>query len=566
MMPPCSVPKRAREPRWVIAASVLALVVYFAIASYDGLHAYFTGDDGGNLMKMHQYFRYSFPEVISSALRVVSGSYRPLGGVYYFIFYGIFGFHPLPFRIFCLLVAMANVVLAFTLMRRLSGSLTASMTGAVLMVHHPAMLELLYSSGTIYEILCFFFYFLAIYFYFTWREEGQLSGQPVLSWRRVLAIAALTGGALDSKEMAMTLPAALLLLELIYFCPVPWSWRAALRQSRGVLASAALTVPTIAVKVLTKNPLSDDTRYRSHSLNATVDAMRGYHHFLLSGLLSSEGLPALKLVLLWIGMLVIAIKARSRPMQFGLGFLIVALMPVCLIFPRGGYMAYIPLMGWALYVGCLFELVTDELLQALCVIRFKSLVKLAAFVAAAAAIIAAHADRIAPYAGYFREHQHQMRGMIERLRTLHPKLPHGSSILLVDDPEGPGFEMLFLAQLAYHDPDLELDRTRMLPALPAGNDLIHYDMVLAGGADFRDVRGIDDPRPPVEVRVQSEGGGVFGVEIPEFAGQAVDLATRAGELHSVLDSCGSARISTERVRWIRPAGGEWMAARFSAPL
>jgi hypothetical protein len=89
-----SAQKRPREPRWVIAASVLALVVYFAIASYDGLHAYFSGDDGGNLMKMHQYFRYSLADVADSALRVVSGSYRPLGGVFYFVLYGVFGYHP----------------------------------------------------------------------------------------------------------------------------------------------------------------------------------------------------------------------------------------------------------------------------------------------------------------------------------------------------------------------------------------------------------------------------------------------------------------------------------------
>jgi hypothetical protein len=458
-----------------------------------------------------------------------------------------------------MLILMANVVLAFAVLRQLSGSLAASMVGAVLIVHHPAVLELLYSSGTIYEILCFFFYFLTIFYYFNGRREARAKGQAGLSWPRAFVILALTGGALDSKEMAMTLPAALFLIELVYFRPVPWSWDAAFRQLRVVLIAAALTIATIGVKVLTQNPLSDDTRYHSHSVHATIDAMRGYHHFLLYGSLSSDGMPGMKLVTLWAIMAILAVKWRSRPMLFGLGFLIVGLMPVCLIFPRGGYMAYIPLMGWVLYLGCLFDHLGDELADMLSLARFKHMVKLAAFIPVAALIANTHAGLIAPYARSFREHQQHIRGMVERLRQLHPNLSHGSSILLVDDPEGPGWEMMFLSQLAYRDPDLDLERTRNSPAPPTGNDLLRYDIVLAGGREFRDVRGIGDPRPPVEVRIEPLAGGSYTVEIPEFAGQTVDLLTGVGELHSVLDGSGRAEIHAARVRWVRPAGGEWMA-------
>ena len=73
------------------------------------------------------------------------------------------------------------------------------------------------------------------------------------------------------------------------------------------------------------------------------------------------------------------------------------------------------------------------------------------------------------------------------------------------------------------------------------------------------VRGIGDPRPPVEVRIEPLAGGSYTVEIPEFAGQTVDLLTGVGELHSVLDGSGRAEIHAARVRWVRPAGGEWMA-------
>jgi hypothetical protein len=275
-------------------------VIYFAVTAFHSLNAYFTQDDGGNLLNMHKYWERSLLDVLGSAVCVVTGAYRPLGGVYYFVLYKLAGFNPLPFRAVCLALMLANVLLAFALMRRLSGSLLAGLFGAVVMANHPAMLEFLYSSGTIYDILCFLFYFLAVRCYFVWRQEGQMAGATALSWRQLAVILVLTGCALDSKEMAMTLPAALLLLELVYFPPNSWSWRETARfvvhQGRGVLATTALVAPTIAVKVLTRNPLSDDPAYAAHSVRATVEGMRTYQHFLLYNLISRDGLSTLELL------------------------------------------------------------------------------------------------------------------------------------------------------------------------------------------------------------------------------------------------------------------------------
>jgi len=327
-----------------------------------------------------------------------------------------------------------------------------------------------------------------------------------------------------------------------------------------VLATLALTAATIAVKVLTQNPLSEDPRYQSHSVHAAIDAMRGYHNFLMYRTLSSFDLTTRRLVILWIVMALPAVKWRSRPMLFGQVLLIVGLSPVCLIFPRGGYMAYIPLMGWALYLGCLFDNLTRELADMLFLIRSRAVFKTAAFLAVAVFIVNLHAERIARYAGSFHEHQRLMSKLVERLKAVHPTLPQGTSILLVDDPVGPGYEMMFLAELVYHDPNLLLDRTKNSPSPLAENDQTYYDIVMAGGEDFRDVRAVGDPRPPVEVHLRQEAGGGHAVEIPEFAGRAVDLLTNAGQVHTVLDHSGKSVIAPSRVRWVRPRGEEWMAA------
>jgi hypothetical protein len=383
--------------------------------------------------------------------------------------------------------------------------------------------------------------------------------------------------------MAMTLPGALLLVELVYFPPESWSWREgvrfAVRQGRGAFAVAALVAPTIAVKVLTHNPLTEDSSYAHHSLRATVENMRGFHNFLLYGDIHSGGLSIPGLLALWAAMGAAAIVLRSRPMKFGLLFLIGSLLPVCLIDRRSGYMLYIPLMGWALYAGCLFQRLCGGL------VRFASLrpraamaLKIAAFAAAAVPIVNLHAAGFAKYSASLQHDHNDMRRVIERLRKVHPQLARGSFLLLVDDPLPAGFTLVFLARLAYGDPTLEVDRINTLREPPAGDELTRYDHVLAGGWDLHDVRGISDARPPVEICVhpcQLGTGNGYTVEIPEFAGQTVDLAFRMTENRSfrviawkcALDTSGRAALAAPsgfspaaiQVQWVRLQGGNWMS-------
>jgi hypothetical protein len=306
------------KTRFRAIACLLLLAAYFAVFAADGLGAYFTPDDGGNLVNMHEYWEHSLGDMARSALRVVTGAYRPLGGVYYLALYRLAGFHPLAFRAVALSLMLANLLLAFVLLRRLSGSIEAALLGALLLAHHPGLVWLFYSSGMIYEILCFLFYYLALLFYWKWRQEDTVN----LNWRRMTLLLALTACALDSKEMAMTLPAALLLFELIYFPPQWRSWRDVARfavgPGRGALATALLTVPVIAAKLLTSNFLTNDPRYPVHSFRNVIDAARGYQSTLLYLDFNRGDVSTAELLLLWAVMAALALAFRSRPMKFGL--------------------------------------------------------------------------------------------------------------------------------------------------------------------------------------------------------------------------------------------------------
>jgi hypothetical protein len=59
---------------------MLLLAGYFVAFGADGLGAYFTQDDGGNLINGHEYWEHSLADVAGSALRAATGTYRPSEG------------------------------------------------------------------------------------------------------------------------------------------------------------------------------------------------------------------------------------------------------------------------------------------------------------------------------------------------------------------------------------------------------------------------------------------------------------------------------------------------------
>jgi hypothetical protein len=561
--------------------SLAFIALYFAVSSAHGLNAYFTQDDAGNLLHMHRYWESSIGSVIGSALRVVTPTYRPLGGIYYLTLYRLAGFNPVPFRSVCLALMLVNLFLAFAVLRRLSGSVSEALLGTALIANHPALLWLFYSSGTIYEILCFLFYFLAVLCYFDWRQARQESGFTSLSWAQLAILMVLASCALDSKEMAMTLPAALFLIEVIYFPPESWDWRNAtrltVRQGRGVLATGALAIAVICVKTMTHNPLSDDPRYKVESLSAAFETMGAYQGHLLYRDLIAGGLPIRALLMLWLAMGLAAFALRSRPMTFGLGFLIVSLVPVCLIHPRGGYMLYLPLVGWALFIASLFRSLSRGLIR-LGGFRPRAsvVVQCLTFGAAIFLIVGVHATRCAPVAASVREEQTVIRRTIQELRERRPQLEPASSLLIVNDPLPPGFGLSFLTRLAYGDPAIDVDRSKTLE--PIGEGAPAYDHVF-----FYEGGRLHEREKPRPIHVQflparARPGESYTVLISDFASQTLDVAVRV--VHGViayaavvrqwcqLDSLGRATLTVPsdfapqliRIRYMRTQEGDWISA------
>jgi hypothetical protein len=545
------------------AAALGGLVLYFAVSAWDGLHAYFTFDDGGNLLNLHKYFESS-PGVLLKSL--VNGSYRPMGGLFYVILFQAAGFNPLPFRVVCFALMLVNVCLAFAVLRRLSGSVEAALIGTLVLAHHPALLNLDYSTGCIYEILCFLFYFLALWCYLRWRQE---SPESRLSGRRLAVLLLLSACALDSKEMAVTLPFAVLLVELVYLRPLS----SVRRHAGAAMALALLVLAVMLQKLLTFNGLSSDPRYAMHfSPRMVLDQMCRYYDLVIYRF---QYLTIPGLLLLWTVMALAAYGLRSRPMQYGFWFLMAGLMPMALIYPRTGVAAYLPMVGWALYIGSLAVRLSEVSLR-MPVLRFAAMLVVVMF------LILWHARQRAPFVSMIHHQQGEERRVIRQLKERHPHLAPGSYLLFLDDPfPAQSWVLPFFTRLAYGDPTLWVDRARQLGRVPTGEELTLYDYILTDDrGQVRDVRALQlfAPRPAIAVHLSPSRvrpGQTYTVSIPEYAGETIDVAfqTRVRESGVVrawctLDSSGRATLETPQtmeageisVRRIRAGRGPWVPA------
>src|SRR5437899_1176318 len=126
---------------------------------------------------------------------------------------------------------------------RLAGSLGAGREvvwlASLVMAYHAALAELFYRTSTIYDILCFFFYLSALTYYIRIRAANR-----TLGIRQVVTVLLLMVAALNSKEMAVTLPFLILAWEACYRPPSAWNRHSALcwlwRQNRTALVGFAI--------------------------------------------------------------------------------------------------------------------------------------------------------------------------------------------------------------------------------------------------------------------------------------------------------------------------------------
>ncbi|HYL78977.1 MAG TPA: hypothetical protein VEU96_32600 [Bryobacteraceae bacterium] len=458
----CAIP--ARLVRMAGAAIIVAYFVFFA---WDGLHARFSVDDPANIFGYWQ--RGAWP-LIRAQFEFFSTYYRPMGGLFYLPIYDLAGFNPLPYRVVGLSIVLLNIAVFYRVAKLVSGSERVAWVAAILLSYHPKLADIVYQNAVIYDLLCFLFYFAALAWYLGIRARGQFC-----NWRQTAVFIVLYICALNSKEMAVTLPLILGLYELLFHPPEAISlqkmrtWLA--REGRVCLIAVVLTAIYVLGKTLGPDPLMAVPAYTPEftlqkfmtSITANIQTLFHLPDWFGPGLVAGS----------FAGILVLAWIRRSRYVAFCALFAILSELPIAFV-GRSGSNLYIPLAAWAMLVSAAVWKAAELVASAF---RTRAIAGLlvASFLFFNARLARSQTVHVR---SYFHDLYVPVWAVIQQISKVDVKPPPRAKIAFENDPLPP-FTTLYLAY--FHFQDLSLHIRLSQTALPQA-ELSGVDYVF----DYRD--------------------------------------------------------------------------------
>ncbi|HWQ55192.1 MAG TPA: hypothetical protein VN442_16010 [Bryobacteraceae bacterium] len=470
--------------RLVPALAALSIAALFLVFAGPGLRVGFTGDD---LMNTYKAWRPPFGEHLRDSVFFWhhSDSFRPVGSIFYRLLFDRYGLNPVPYRIACYVLILLNLWLAYGVLRRVSRSQCVAGLAVLLMAYHGQFWGLYTNTGLCYDLLCFFFYAAAFLYYLRSREHGL-----PLGWGRVAVWSGLYILALDSKEMAVSLPVVILAYELLdkapeWRKPLAWVWR----EGRVPLVGAALTALFIAGRI--GAPLGLPSMQAYHPVLSWRIYLNRTYHYLAFALYEPNWLTAPIAYIILISMVVAALKWRSLPFRLGVFWTLVGILPVALIPQRGMDAAYVVAPGFALSIAAVLAALAGRAR-----LRHRT-----TFALTLAALLLIHikCGRIDFYG--LTAPQRQIAAVHDQLRRYAP-FPRGSHILFLRDPlPEHTWNSTFLVYLMTRDPDVSVHRVDRLDEQPLppepvpfhavlswdGNRLLECDASLFRGVSTRDI-------------------------------------------------------------------------------
>jgi tetratricopeptide (TPR) repeat protein len=213
MVPPKkdSIIAEIENKQWLhfILLTVLCTLVYF-----NSLFNGFVYDDIGTIVenKHIQNFWQNLPAFFSSSyfkIAAIEASYRPVATFSYYALYAIFELNPFGYHLFSLVLHISNVILVYLLMNRFQKIRRSSLVCALLFACHPALTEAVNCISYNEDLLAALFFLVAMLFY-TMVDPAGIKAN--LKYFFISLISFLL--ALLSKEMAITLPAIILIYDL----------------------------------------------------------------------------------------------------------------------------------------------------------------------------------------------------------------------------------------------------------------------------------------------------------------------------------------------------------------
>ena len=452
------------------------LLAYFCYFNWGSLNVHFAIDDLGN---MAHYYRGGWRLLLLSQFRVWYGDYRPMGGLFYVPIFHFAGLNPVPYQAVLLLLLLANVYWVYRFARLLgAGELAAGLAGLAV-CYHAGLANLYYNAAFVYDVLCCFFYLAAFVYYMRIRNNGRLLGLG-----QTLMFLTLFLCALNSKEMAVTVPVMLVVYEWIYHRPRGWN-RAELQAwvrgpARVALFAAVINVLDIYGKVFGPDPLASAEAYRPvFALQRVREFQRLSYQDLFMNWDSAPGWGGI--LAGWALLAYLAWRRADRPaLRFLFWFLVVAPLPIEFLVGKSQACLCLLMVGLAVYAAIVLVdlangiagLLANEPLLGLLGRRV-----LAGVLMTCAVYYWAHENR------HLETHivRNSMASLgddswdiIQKLRALDPHTRPASRVAFLDDPFH-AFDMHNIAELWIHDRSVQVHTLRDGPFTP--EELAHTDQI-----------------------------------------------------------------------------------------
>lgn len=298
-------------------------------------------------------------------------TYRPIVTITYFIDYSIYGLKPWGFHLTNIILHTANGVLLYILLIHLTPSLAIdsqkslirrlstnpSLLVSLLFIAHPALTEAVNGISFREDLLVFFFYFISLLYYL--KAVKNRIGLYIVSWFFLFL-------ALLSKEMAVTLPLTIILIDLYRSADFKTTWRymgyalivsfyAYIRffmfynSIEYDVESEALSERLLQVPVL----LGQHFRLLLFPINLSVEYQKQVNldWVFIFGLII--------LITLGISLLLILVAKKANTYHFGLSWTFITLLPVYNIVPIDNPLAerylYLPMAGFSIVLALLIN-------------------------------------------------------------------------------------------------------------------------------------------------------------------------------------------------------------------
>jgi hypothetical protein len=424
---------------------VLSILSYFFCFAGRGLQADFSHDDLMNLYKSW------YPPVGQHLVDIVaffkfSDSYRPLGSLFYRLLFDAYGMQALPYRVACYILLLLNIWLAYCVVRRLTHSREVAVVTVLLFSYHREFWTWYLSTGFCYDLLCFCFYMAAFLYYLKHRHA---------SWIQVLIWSILYILCLDSKELGVTLPAAICVYELLRRKPSKWkTWLTT--DAKIAIAGAIITLLFVFGRVYGNGGLSAVDGYVP-VYRPEVYLARAYH-LLSDAFYGAHWMTPIAAALLFLFLAAMAVWSRWFPLRFAVAWMPVAILPVAFIPERGLASASMAALGLAIAIALIVTEIGRWLFYS-----FKHR-QTAQFVLVLLLLIAVNEKygRI-DYEGHSQEGA-LIRSIYDQIRAMQPVMPHDSNVLFLHDPF-PEMPWATSFIVALHSKDLSV-RVYRLDRLP----------------------------------------------------------------------------------------------------